>query len=348
MTILCVDPVTDASWRQLIEKHPKSCVFHTPDWAQVLTDTYGFRVEACIEVDSSSQVQAGVHFCHLQDMRGERIVSLPFSDFCDPLVDNLEQWQRLAEYLLTRFCCTTTVRCLHQQAPLDDERFDVVKEARWHGLDLRPEIGCLWNGLHSSARRAIRKAQQDGVEVHCASQSDLREFYDLHLGIRKYKYHMLAQPYTFFENIWHQFVDKGTGFLLIAVFRGAIIGGAAFLKWRDTLTYKFSATNPDFQAHRPTDLLIWEGIQLAKSLNCKDIDFGLSDDDQDGLIRFKRKFATQEKSISFLSCSPTSGTTAQEEQARNLFPRLTSLFTNRAVPDRITEQAGDLLYRFFA
>jgi hypothetical protein len=33
---------------------------------------------------------------------------------------------------------------------------------------------------------------------------------------------------------------------------------------------------------------------------------------------------------------------------QHLLPQLTTLFTDQAVPTRVTEKAGDVLYRFFA
>ena len=37
----------------------------------------------------------------------------------------------------------------------------------------------------------------------------------------------------------------------------------------------------------------------------------------------------------------------RQQQIRGLLPHLTDLFTDRSVPDSVTEKAGDLLYRFF-
>jgi len=108
----------------------------------------------------------------------------------------------------------------------------------------------------------------------------------------------------------------------------------------------FSAARRDALSLRPNDLLVWEGIKYGKSLGDRYLDLGLSDWDQDGLIAFKRKFATQEKTISFLEYQPT-GAARQPSLPPELLPTLTQLFTDPTVPDLITEKAGELLYRFF-
>ncbi len=347
MRMLCIDPIADPLWQKLIDTHKLSSVFHSPDWMRVLVDTYGFEVQAYIAMDHTGAPVAGIPFCRIEDIRGKRIVCLPFSDFCDPLVSDCDQWRGLVANLLAEHD-PTIVRCLHSKIPVSDGRFALFKQAKWHGVDLQPDLDALWKNLDGAARRAINKAQRHEVGVRMAQHDELRVFYDLHLGIRKRKYHLLAQPYQFFENIWHHFMEKQRGFLMIAIYRDQIVGAVVYLIWKDTLTYKFNASDPEFLACRPTDILIWEGMKFGKSIGCRYLDMGLSDWDQDGLIRFKRKFASDEKPISFLRCTGDGIQPLQIMQAQNLLPELTDLLTDKLVPDYVTEKAGDLLYRFFA
>ncbi len=48
---------------------------------QVLSDTYGWEPSAHIVLDEHGQPQAGLPFFRISDMLGERIVTLPFSDY---------------------------------------------------------------------------------------------------------------------------------------------------------------------------------------------------------------------------------------------------------------------------
>lgn len=347
MQILQVDPITDPIWQHLVDRVPSS-VFHSPAWLKVLHDTYGIETGGWVLCDSLGTPGAGLPFCRISDMVGERIVSLPFSDYCDPLVGDEEQWNCLiGELLAERW--PIIVRCLHSSLPRADQRFALVKEAKWHGVDLHPDVSTLWARLHPSSRRAIAKAHREGVIVRAAQGAeDLQAFFALHLKLRKYKYRLLAQPFRFFENIWRQFIVPGDGVLLLAIYRDTIIGGVLFLKWKDTLYYKFNASAASDLAYRPNDLLMWEGIQYAKAQNCSYLDFGLSDLDQEGLVRYKRKYATEEKVISFLRCAPNEIITQQQKQLPNLLSQLTDLFTDESAPDSLTDKAGEILYRFFA
>jgi CelD/BcsL family acetyltransferase involved in cellulose biosynthesis len=346
VTVVTVNPEDDARWQSLLDRFHGD-VFHSPAWMRVLRDSYGFEARARLVIDDQGTPIGGLPFCNIRDILGDRIVTLPFSDYCDPLVDDARAWAALmADHL--GHDRPVTMRCLHSDLPLGDARFSVVKRAKWHGLDLRPDLDALWCRFHESTRRAIRKSQRDGVVVRVArTPEEVRAFYDMHLAVRKHKYRMLAQPYRLFENIWRHFVEQGAGFLLLARHRDQIIAGVMFLKWKDTLYYKFNASASAALEHRPNDLILWESIRRARESGCTALDCGLSDWDQDGLIRFKRKFGTVEKTISFLRHSPARPARGEEQSIRDLLSALTQLFVDRTVPDAVTERAGECLYRYF-
>ncbi len=347
MNIVSVDPRIDPIWQTLLQQ-ASSSVFHSPAWIQVLTDTYGWEARAYVVLDNRGEPRAGIPFCRVADMMGERVLALPFSDYCDPLGDDPQCWHFLIDSLLSERC-PVNLRCLHNNLPLADERFTVTKQAKWHGLSLAPGLDELWRGMQESTQRAIRKSQRDGLVIRVAdSEQELRAFFEMHLKIRKYKLGLLAQPFQFFQNIWRHFVDTQHGFLLLALYQDKIVAGDFFLEWKDTLYYKFNASLPADLSHRPNDLLIWEGIQRGKARGFSSLDFGLSDIDQEGLVRYKRKFGTQEKIISFLRHAPEGVPSLAEKQIRNLLAQLTHRFTNQLVPDVVTEGAGEDLYRLFA
>mgnify|MGYP002624530104 CR=1 FL=1 len=346
MSIITISPRTDPRWQCLVDQ-TKSDVFHSVEWMNVLAETYGFQIQALVGLDDQNAARAGIAYCTIEDMMDPRIVSLPFSDFCDPMVGNRDEWNCLISRLLDQGQ-RISLRCLHNQVPLDDPRFTKVGRAKWHCVDLRRDEAEIWNGLHGSARRAIRKAKRNGITVRAAqNKDDLRAFFNLHLRARKYKYKMPAQPYRFFENIWEQFIVPGKGALLLATHEDEVIGGVLFLAWQKTLYYKFNASNSDMITLRPNDLVVWEGIKFGQANGLDFLDFGLSDWDQEGLLQYKRKFATEEKTISLLRYMPESSPSDTEKQIRGLLPQLTDLFVDDSVPDGITEKAGDSLYQFF-
>jgi len=343
---IVVDPAEDPLWRDLVTRVPSS-VFHAPAWLRVLRDTYGFDVKAALLVGGGRPV-AGFVYVEVDDMMDRRIVSLPFSDFCDPLVADRNEWDRLMTPLLENHPVRVRLRCLFNELPSADPRFTQVSRAKWHAVELGTEQDLLWTQIDGSARRAIRKARARGVTVRRARErADVRSFFELHRKVRKYKYRLLPQPYRFFDAIWEHLLEPGHGVLLLAEYEGAVIGAILYLKWGRTLYYKFNASDTDQLDVRPNDLLIWEGIAYAMQEGLELLDFGLSDWDQEGLLRYKRKYATQERTITFLDHVPTGFPSSTDQRIRTLLPALTDLFVRDDVPDGVTEAAGDVLYRYF-
>jgi CelD/BcsL family acetyltransferase involved in cellulose biosynthesis len=344
--IIKIDPATDPLWEKLVAQQ-KSDVFHSPGWIKVLKDTYNFNVEALVSLNSSGEPQAGIVYSMIEDMMDPRIASLPFSDFCDPLVRDFEDWDSMISILLKEDC-RIRLRVLHNAVPLEDRRFPMVNRAKWHAVNLQQDIDGLWGSISGSARRAINKASRNDIEIRSAkNKDDLRKFFKLHLGVRKYKYQLVAQPYAFFENIWDQFIAKGHGVLMLADYQDETIAGVLFLEWQNILYYKFNASKADYTGVRPNDSIVWKAIEYGVKKNLHYLDFGLSDWDQEGLLRYKRKYATEEKTISFLQFTPEIPQSAAEKQMRSLLPKLTDLFVNESVPDSVTEKAGEVLYRYF-
>ena len=350
MKVIKINPIEDLNpnpiWTKLLAQYD-SDVFHSPGWMKSIIQTYNFEISAFVVVDDDGEPMAGVAYCEIQDMMDCRIVSLPFSDFCDPLVKTKDQWNMLVEELL-KLHTPLTFKCLHNAIPLDDERVPMTGRDKWHCIDLKKDVESLWNSFHSSGRRAIRKAKKNGITVRIGeTKEDLEAFFNMHLRIRKYKYHLVAQPYEFFENIWNNFMEEGNGALFLAYHEEKVIGGIFALVWNNRFYYKFNASDVPNVNLRPNDLMVWEASQYGIQKGYDYLDFGLSSWDQEGLIRYKSKFASEEKTVSFLKHSPNGGWSAENQMMRTLLPQLTDLFIDPSVPDEITAKAGNILYRYF-
>src|SRR5215208_1986632 len=124
MSLVEVDPRTDLRWARLLEQQ-RSDVFHAPGWLRVLGETYSLDVRALLGLDEAGQPTAGIAFCRIEDFLGERIVSLPFSDYCDPLVEHPEAARQLLGQLIAAGRLVT-LRCLHNHLPLADRRLAVA------------------------------------------------------------------------------------------------------------------------------------------------------------------------------------------------------------------------------
>jgi CelD/BcsL family acetyltransferase involved in cellulose biosynthesis len=348
MRIVSVDPRSDPLWRDLA-MHPLATVFHSPPWIAALCDCYDFEPQALVVVDPANVVIGGVAFCEIDDVFGARLVSLPFSDACDPLLADAAAWPLLRERL-AEFRLPISMRLLDTSFLRGDPEFAIVKQARWHTLDISPPLDAIRDGFSSATRRGIAKAERAGISVRpLAGEASIASFVRLHMRLRKRKYRLLAQPLRFFLAIAEQFEPIGGWHSLGAWHGNTLLAATIYLRWGDTLFYKFNASAQDGSLTlRPNNILAWAGIALAKELGLKAFDFGPSDDDQPGLIRFKRGFGATERELRSVRWLPRGAKVEERPEIRSVLAEMADLFTAPAVSDEVTEAAGATLYRLFA
>src|SRR4051812_28692287 len=107
--VICIDPCRDPMWQRLIQNE-NSSVFHTPMWMEALARTYGWHFQSFVLTGSQGIPRGGVPFCRVDDLLGPRAVILPFSDYCDPLIQRQEDWTRMLEMLLAHGI-PVSIRC---------------------------------------------------------------------------------------------------------------------------------------------------------------------------------------------------------------------------------------------
>ena len=83
--VVTADPISDPRWHRLATG-PGSGLFTSPPWIAAVCGTYGFTADARIAVDDAGAPVGGLTWVTVDDPRGRRLLSLPFSDRADPPV----------------------------------------------------------------------------------------------------------------------------------------------------------------------------------------------------------------------------------------------------------------------
>src|SRR5262245_41581700 len=87
--IWAIDPLCDERWAELIASHPSASVFHRCGWLAALQLSYGFEPIAFTTSSPTEPLTNALLFCKVRSwLTGSRLVSLPFSDHCEPLVED--------------------------------------------------------------------------------------------------------------------------------------------------------------------------------------------------------------------------------------------------------------------
>ncbi|GAA4842884.1 hypothetical protein GCM10025787_25280 [Saccharopolyspora rosea] len=320
-------------------------MFVSPPWLEAISRTYGFTPRARIAIESGGKPIGGFAWVHVVDVRGERLCSLPFSDWADPIASDYSTWRALTAGIFDENT-PLSLRCLHSAVPAQDPRLLQTEQLAWHGTQLDAPLPDIHRRLSPGARRNIAAASRNGLSVVTDTGVEaMREFHRMQVLLRKHKYRMLAQPLEFFENIWARFRLADAVVTITARAGSEPIAAAVFLQWNDTLHYKFGSSLQDRLQLRPNDAIYWAGIRWAAERGLSLVDWGVSDLDQPGLLRFKRKYATDEKRVVVLRSAQ--GPKPGKSDVDVLLREITRLLTDESVSDDVTGAAGSVLYRLF-
>jgi CelD/BcsL family acetyltransferase involved in cellulose biosynthesis len=335
--------IDDPRWRAFIDAHPEASIFHHPAWIGVLAECYGFR-PALLALAGGDRIVAGVPVMEVRGMlRGRRIVSLPFSDHCAPLLADDALLPSLADamndFRRRRRCDRFE---LHWELP-PMPCVHAGPAMLLHVTDLPNDPGALFDRFHRTrVQQPIRSAGSRGLVTRIGNSfEEMERFYELHLATRR-RLGVPVQPLRFFHLLWERIIARDLGFTMLVVRGEMPIAGAIFLRMKETLTYKFSASLEEYWPENPNHLLLWDAMRHGIELGMRRFDWGKSDPEHAGLRDFKRGWGSSERAMTtaIIADAPPMGPGGM--LARYAAPLI------RHSPRWVCRMIGELLYREFA
>lgn len=294
-----LDPLADPQWDERLLAHEDASVFHTAGWARVLKDSYGYTNDYLVETEGDRML----FLLPLMEVRslltGKRAVSLPFTDFCDPLLAGEAPGETSGETVLAALVARGRERGWRYFELRGGGRLlgghQPATTVLEHELDLAPSEEALFAGLKESTRRNIRKAGREGVEVEIGTSAEMVEsFYRLNCLTRR-EHGLPPQPISFFRNLHESTLARGQGRVVLATVRGQVAGGALYLHFGRNALYKYGASDPRFLALRPNDLVMWEAIRWYRSGGFRTLSLGRTEHHHEGLRRYKIAWGVKEQ-----------------------------------------------------
>ncbi|MBK9948884.1 MAG: peptidoglycan bridge formation glycyltransferase FemA/FemB family protein [Nitrospira sp.] len=338
-----IHPLFDDRWPEFVDQHANSSVFHTTGWLTALRTTYGYEPIALTTSPPSEKLTNAILFCVVRSwLTRDRLVSLPFTDHCEPLVQNIEQLQTLYAHLerLRKVQRGTYAEIRTSEAILGIEKmFQEYKVYLWHRLDLRPSLDILYEGFHKSCIRGrIRHAERQGLTYYEGrSESLIRSFYELVVLTRSRK-HLPTQPFEWFQRL---VTSMGKDICIRMAFkRDQAVAGILTMNHGRTVYYKYGGSDACFHHLGATPMLFWQAIQAAKLAGMEALDFGRSDVEDQGLIMFKERWGAQSVRLT-LWRSPVDKLSLSFERMKTRLAKTVCSY----VPYKMLVLAGRLMYR---
>ena len=299
MAVYEIDPQKDSRWTELVAKDPRSSIFHTREWLEALRQTYGYKATAFTTSEPRNPLVNGVVFCEVNSwLTGSRLVSIPFSDHCEPLVRDMRD---LCE-LLCEIQKKTRPRLEYAEirprlAELPSECDSLCYwQGYLHVIDLQPDEQELYARLHkNSIQRKIRRAERELLTLERGnSEALLKDFYHLLLLTRR-RHHLLPQPFAWFRNLAKCCGENLT--IRLARANGQPIASILTLQHKRTLIYKYGCSDARFHKTGAMPSLFWQAIREGHSNGLLEFDLGRSEETDSGLVRFKDRLGAQKVSL---------------------------------------------------
>lgn len=336
--------INDPRWEAFVCQRPGATAFHYPAWANLLSECYGYRAFALAIIDDAERIVAGLPVLEVSGLFGSRRwVSLPFTDYCPPLVKSDEDPAALTDVLVRQ-------RNSHNLASI---------EVRWllpdhpglyldphyvlHALPLRPNPQALFETFENKFRQYPRKAERAGLHVvSTGTRQDLDRFYQIHLKTRV-KLGVPIQPRRFFDLLWERVIGRGMGTVIVVADKTEKpISGAVVLHLRDKAMIKFSGSDPAYLETRCHYFTFWKSIEWACLHGMQVIDFGRTDVLEEGLRKFKNGWGTREEPLVY---SVIADRPPRPSNGR-LSPWMSAVI--RHSPPVVCRVLGELFYRYAA
>lgn len=346
MAVFSINPLNDARWPQLSERHAEASIFHTREWLEALYRTYGYEPIAYTTCSPASDLSNAIVFCKVNSwLTGKRLVSLPFSDHCQPLIDSPSALDEILETLQSDQAKQQRkyieLRPLHidENWLLEDKSLVESESYFFHCLNLKPNSDELMGNFHKDCiQRPIRRAEREGLTFQEGSSEELQSaFYDLLLMTRR-KHQLPPQPKDWFRNL-RLCLGKRLK-IRVACKNDQPIAAIVTLSHKNRHYYKYGCSDPRYKNLGGTVALLWRAMQEARQDGAQEFDMGRCSIDNAGLTTFKDRWGTVRRKMSYYRSSGISVRASTEgwkmKAAKQIFSRL---------PNPLLTLAGNFLYK---
>jgi serine/alanine adding enzyme len=290
-------------WREFVDHHPRSNIFHTPEMFEVFARAEGHRPTLWATVDSDGNPLALFTPVQITLMDGflrqftTRAVAYG-SVLCAPSPEGEQGLKMLLQAYKQETRSSILFTELRNLSDLDDiqptlNKCDFAHEGHLNFLiDLRQPEKTVWQGISKSGRQSVRTSRNKGTVIE--ETSDRQEM-ALAYALLKEVYARAQVPlanFTLFEAAFDILKPRGMFKVLFARAGKDCIGTCFLLIYKQRVIDWYAGSDRNFSAYYPSELLIWHTLQWGIEHDHHLFDFGGAGkpDEDYGPRKFKAKF----------------------------------------------------------
>src|SRR3972149_515940 len=336
-----INPLDYPEWDKLVLSTRDYSFFHSSAWAKVLYETYRSK-PIYFTLIKDNQLLALIPFMEVGSiLTGKRGVSLPFSDYCETIGIDKDDFQNVIN-LLKKYGKEHRWKSLEfRDGNIFPAELHASSDYINHTLEISKNAEQILSSFRDSTKRNIKKAERKCVEVKIVSSLEsINEFYRLNCITRK-KHGLPPQSYYFFKKVYENIISKNMGIVVLASFHENIIAGAVYFHFGEKVIFKYGASDTNYNHLRPNNLIMWEAIKFYSKMGCRSFCFGRTEPENIGLTQFKDGWRAKKETIKYYIYD-----LRRESYIQNSF-KVSGIYNRifQEMPLPLLKFAGSFLYR---
>lgn len=286
-------------WHDLAQR--SESFYADPRWITGITTFFRFPL-VCLTARRDGVALGALALARVPALLGSaRLVSLPFS-YAGGVIGSAEESAEALYTAARQLALDTGVGRVEIKQRRSDVAVPPGFERHEHYAAYRvPNAGQdeIWNRLHESTQRSIRKAEKSGVVVARGSDhDDWLAMATLQEGTSR-RHGVPPPPRAFFTMFCRDLQREGLSDLYLArVPDGRIGAGAVIWKGRAEWIQAFGASDRSMLEYRPNHALLWTAMRDAAALGVP-FDLGRAAEEQEGLVEFKLRWGGQATPLAY-------------------------------------------------
>lgn len=331
-----VDPSGQKDWDELLGRTPGSSFFHSSAWADVLREAYRYA-PFYFAIRREDAFDALLPVMEVNSpLTGRRGVSLPFTDYCEPIATGASAAAQFRELFAAAVALGRKRGWRYLELRGGEAFLGQAEPSEWHyahgldlgitdtktGTDLLPDATATKAGTDLSSNpahtktktkagterfpllsdatcRNIRKAEKQGLDVLVSTSPDALQAFCRLNALTRRLHGLPPQPRRFFQCVQDRILSQGKGFIVQASLRGSAIAANVYFTFGDRILYKYGASDRALQHLRASNLVMWEAIRWGRDHGYRSLCLGRTEPGNDGLRQFKMGWGAEERVIRY-------------------------------------------------
>lgn len=334
-------------WDRFVKEHPKSSLYHTLEWKNILEATFGYKARFLV-------AESGAGIIDILPLYMVSILGLWKKFVCIPLSGSYSAFlsdNSTAHSLLIGAAAALGRKEGVQYIEIRDSAPNAML-TRHNFIERRPfyfpqlaiqDVETNSKILTHGHRESISKSQKKGVVVESSNnKKDLKKFYEMLEGM----YQEFGTPifsFSYLSNMWDNLMPHDFFKLYTITYNDQTVGGGCNLIYRDQMIYKYGTYLPSARKLFPIHGFLWFTIEECVRRGLRSFNLGATSAGDKGLLQFKKSFGAVENPGYFYYL-PVKGKPPAMDTYLDSFHFIKKIW--RLLPRRLLRIIGPQFYRW--